>query len=263
MTTCQGFVVYAFFRNNGVPYYIGKGTSQRPYRCSKTHRSVHCPRTADGRIDKGRIKLLFTDMKEGDALDTEICLISLLGRIDKDPVHGVLRNMTDGGDGTSGRKVSEGQRRKMSENRRGGKMSKESSIKKSIALSDSGNPRYTPCNWFHAVCGIVESRSASELVKMYPEQRLNHSHLRKVARGEECSCKGWRNLDNPLFYIQGEKHKKRVDWVHEGYGIVRNKSASEMVKLFPKLDLKRTSLSAVICGRTLQNKGWRILQPPV
>ena len=261
MTTQQGFVVYAFFRHNGIPYYIGKGTSQRPYQCSKTHRSVHCPRTADGRIDKSRIKLLFTNMGERDALDTEICLIALLGRIDKDSAHGVLRNMTDGGDGTSGRKMSEGQRREMAEDRKGKKMSEKSSRKKSIALSDSGNPRYTPCNWFHAVCGIVENKSASDLVKMYPEQKLTHSHLRRVAIGKECSCKGWRNLDNPLFYTPGEKHMKRVDWVHEKQGVVKNKSASEMVELFPELDLKRTSLSAVVCGKKLQNKGWRIFQP--
>jgi hypothetical protein len=261
MTTQQGFVVYAFFRHNGVPYYIGKGTSQRPYHCGKTNRSVHCPRMEDGRIDKSRIKLLFTGMEERDALDTEICLISLLGRIDKDPENGVLRNMTDGGDGTSGRKMSEEQKRKMSEDRKGKKMSKESSRKKSIAFSDSGNPRYTPCNWFHAVCGIVENKSASDLVKMYPEQGLGHKQLRRVAKGEEYVCKGWRNLDNPLFCTPGEKHMKRVDWVHEEHGVVKSKSASEMVKLFPELNLKRTSLSAVVCGRKLQNKGWRIFQP--
>jgi hypothetical protein len=261
MATRRRFVVYAFFRSNGVPYYIGKGTSRRPYHCGKTNRSVHCPRTVDGKIDKSRIRLLFTDIEEEEALDVEICLISLLGRIDKDPVHGVLRNMTDGGDGTSGRKMSEEQRRKMSEDRKGKRMSKESSRKKSIALSDSGNPRYTPCNWFHAVYGIVENKSASDLVKMYPEQNLSHSHLRNVAKGKEYSCKGWRNLDNPLFYFPGEGNKKRVDWVHEEHGVIKNKSASEMVKLLPELDLKRTSLSAVVCGRKLQNKGWRILQP--
>jgi hypothetical protein len=261
MTRQHGFVVYAFFRRNGVPYYIGKGTSQRPYNCGRTHRSVHCPKTKSGKVDKSRIKLLFTGLEERDALDTEICLISLLGRIDKDPVHGVLRNMTDGGDGTSGRKMSEEQRRKMSESRKGKKMSKESGRKKSIALSNSGNPRYTPCNWFHSVCGIVENKSASDLVKMYPEQKLTHSHLRRVATGKEYSCKGWRNLDNPLFYTPGEKHKKRVDWVHEKHGVIRNKSATEMVELFPELNLKRTSLSAVICGRGLQSKGWKILQP--
>lgn len=255
------FVVYVFVRHNKVPYYVGKGTEQRPYLCGRTHRSVHCPRRRDGRTDRDRIIVLLSDLNEKDALEIETDLISLLGRIDKDPKNGVLRNMTDGGDGTSGRKMSEEQRKKLSEDRKGKKMSKESSIKKSMSLSDSGNPRYTPCNWFHSVCGIVENRSASDLVKMFPEQKLTHSYLRLVARGLALEHKGWRNLDNPLFYPRGEKNKKRVDWVHGEYGVVRNKSAGEMVDLYPELNLKRTSLSSVICGRKPQNKGWRVLQP--
>ena len=92
------FYVYAYLRANnskngpkGSPYYIGKGKGRRAY--DKAH-SVPLP------ADRSLIVILADGMTEPDALQAEMLLIHLHGRIDLGA--GCLRNRTDGGDGVAG-----------------------------------------------------------------------------------------------------------------------------------------------------------------
>ena len=85
------FYVYAFLRLDGTPYYIGKGTGRRI--TSSRGRSFRLPPT-------DRRKILVGGLSEPEAFEYEIALIHCLGR--KDQGRGCLRNLTDGGDGTSG-----------------------------------------------------------------------------------------------------------------------------------------------------------------
>lgn len=101
--------MYAFCREDGTFYYIGKGTPRRPY--SKRQKGIKPP------VDRDRILILHSNLDEDTAFEYERKLILFYGRKDKGT--GLLRNMTDGGDGVSGWMPSEEWRKKKSESMKG------------------------------------------------------------------------------------------------------------------------------------------------
>ncbi len=90
------FYTYMWLRANATPYYVGKGKGQRAF--SEDH-GVKCPKS------RARIIIQFWS-SEQEAFDMEKFYIRLFGR--KDNGTGILRNLTDGGEGTSGLKQSDG-----------------------------------------------------------------------------------------------------------------------------------------------------------
>jgi hypothetical protein len=110
MTNERRFYTYAYLREDGTPYYIGKGTGRRIDNPSG--KSISLP-------PKGRRIFLKTNLTEEEAFKHEIYLIALYGR--KDLRTGILYNFTDGGDGASGYKPTEETRRKLSKASKGNK----------------------------------------------------------------------------------------------------------------------------------------------
>lgn len=107
----MNYYIYAYLRPDGSPYYIGKGKNNRAW--DKTmHKHTHTP-------SRERIVIMEDNLTEIGALALERFYIRWYGRKDNDT--GILRNLTDGGEGVSGRiwVPSEETKRKMSESKLG------------------------------------------------------------------------------------------------------------------------------------------------
>ena len=180
------YYTYAYLREDGTPYYIGKGQGKRIYSKS---RIVHPPK------DKSRIIYLKQNLTEEEAFRHEIYMISVLGR--KDLGTGILHNMTDGGEGTSGAIISDETRRKI------GEVSKNPSEETRRKMSEAHKGK---------ICSEKTKRKQSEANKNPSEEiRRKLSEVRKGRKwwndgcGNckimiECPGDGWKpgkNKDTP------------------------------------------------------------------
>jgi hypothetical protein len=104
------YYTYAYLREDGTPYYIGKGKGDRIN--DTTGRPTKPPK------DKSKRIYLKCNLTEEEAFKHEIYMIDLFGR--KDIGTGILRNKSNGGEGNSGLVVSQKNkeilRQKMKEN---------------------------------------------------------------------------------------------------------------------------------------------------
>ncbi len=131
------YYTYAYLREDKTPYYIGKGRGRRVYSNS---RRVHKP-------PRDRILILKCNLTEEEAHRHEVYMISLYGR--KDNNTGILRNLTDGGEGASGRKISESTRLILSDQKKGDK-----------------NPNYNKVNPFKGKSHTPEAKEKMRLKKL-------------------------------------------------------------------------------------------------
>ena len=97
----KDFYVYAYLREDGTPYYIGKGKNRRVF--NKSNRTTPAP-------PKDRILIILENLTEEQAFANEKDFIAWYGR--KDNGTGILRNLTDGGEGQSGYRHREEDKKK-------------------------------------------------------------------------------------------------------------------------------------------------------
>ena len=117
----KDFYTYAYLREDGSPYYVGKGKGDRAFSTQRRNKPL-C---------NSKIVFLRKNMSEKDALKHECKIIKFFGR--KDLGTGILRNRTDGGEGISGHKFSDESRARISLANKGKKRSEEHKSKMSIA----------------------------------------------------------------------------------------------------------------------------------
>ena len=136
------YYVYAYIRSDGTPYYIGKGKGNRAFVAHR-HRKLPVPK------NKSRIIIMESNLTEIGAFALERRYIRWYGR--KDLQTGILRNMTDGGEGISGLYFSDEYRNKLSECKLGNKNNffnrkHKSESRQKISLALKGKPkRKTSC----------------------------------------------------------------------------------------------------------------------
>lgn len=85
------YYVYMYLREDGTPYYVGKGTGDRAY---SKNRTIKPPK------DLSRIIFHAQNLTEEEAFAIEIEQIKKYGRVNNNT--GILRNLTNGGEGFSG-----------------------------------------------------------------------------------------------------------------------------------------------------------------
>lgn len=85
------YYVYFYLRADFTPYYVGKGKNNRAYQ---SHKKIAVPK------DKSRIIFIKENLTEIQSFILERYYIRWFGR--KDNGTGILRNMSDGGEGNSG-----------------------------------------------------------------------------------------------------------------------------------------------------------------
>ena len=173
------YYTYAYLREDGTPYYIGKGKEDRIYST--------CRRNTPPK-DKSRIIFIKQNLTEEEAFRHEKYMIAVLGR--KDLGTGILRNRTDGGEGVSGRVSSEETRRKLSEAHKGKTLSEEHKIKLSEAKAGRTSNR-------KGVLHSEESKEKMSKAKENPseETRRKMSEAKKANKTRPPSRKGskWWN----------------------------------------------------------------------
>ena len=110
------FYIYLYLRDDGTPYYVGKGSGNRAFEMHDKH--IHVPR------EKEMVRFVVIDLSETEAYEFEALLIAEIGRADRSA--GPLVNKTDGGTGgCSGRVLSAETKEKIAKANRGKFMSAE------------------------------------------------------------------------------------------------------------------------------------------
>jgi hypothetical protein len=180
------YYTYAYLREDGTPYYIGKGKGNRIYRKDKR---IRPPK------NRSRIIFLKQNLTEEESFKHEIYMISIFGR--KDLETGILLNKTNGGEGSSGFVHSKESIGNISKSKKGcSAWNKGKKIKNIDDLSYSGKykrgivgkkqPKYREFINPDGKLVVIEN-----IKKFCLENNLCYSHMLKVYSGILFQHKGW------------------------------------------------------------------------
>ena len=162
------FYTYAYLREDRTPYYIGKGCGKRAYR--QLNHNVKTP-------PKDRILILKNKITNEDAKKHEKYMIAVFGR--KNNGTGILRNLTDGGEGVSGLKQTEQSREKM---RKPNTKEHNDKVRKSIKQKWE-NDEYDKEEWRKR--NLVKKQSEETIKKKSESLKKYYKKNKKVVTEEQ------------------------------------------------------------------------------
>lgn len=236
------FYTYAYLREDRTPYYIGKGEGRRAYK--KHQRGISVPK------DKSRIIFLKQNLTEDKAFNHEEYMIDVFGR--KDLGTGILRNMTNGGDGASGAVRSEEQRKNISKGKKGKPQTKEHSENMGKARRGGrwwndglGNRKYSKeCpgdGWVLGMdCPCSEERK--EKIRKKRKSRTGYKHSEETKNKQmEKKCKYLYEIKSP-----------------NGEVLITN-NLSDFCRKNPQYGLYRRLMCDVANKKQTHHKGWTVL----
>ena len=182
------YYTYLWLREDGTPYYVGKGHGKRAFSGKR----------ANGAKSPAPDRILIQEFpSEQDAFTAEKFLIAYYGR--KDLSEGCLINLTDGGDGTSGHKLTEDQRERLRQSHRGLTPSKET--RKNMSESQKLVQSKRSKKWCRNIAkakmgennpmfGKFPEKTRQALLSANTGRKISPENLRKMmeARG----LKGWK-----------------------------------------------------------------------
>ena len=179
----KGLYDYGKYSFEYEPFYIGKGSKNRmyyhTYKLNKKYRHNNFLYRKINKINKDGFSTIILKVKEnldeGDSFEFEKKLIKLIGNCYN---KGPLTNMTDGGEGTSGWKVSKELRKKHSDIKKGIPLTEEHISNKSkiwLVISPQG-----------------DKQVINNLNRFCRENSLTQGLMHKVSSGERNHHKGWK-----------------------------------------------------------------------
>ncbi len=206
----RGLYYYNEYYFKYEPFYVGKGRGKRAHQIHKKLYACGSKIKSLAKLDLlPIIHFVEYDIPEKNALEIEIELIRLIGR--KDLNLGPLMNLTDGGEGTSGKKYTDEQRERLSKSHLGKRQSEETKKKISIFFKDRPKPAEVKLNM--AIAAKKRGNNKTGIP-------LSEEHKRKIGNANRGRKHTQEALQKMSKIHKGFKHsdttKKKMSEIHKG-----------------------------------------------
>lgn len=279
MSEDRRFYVYVHCRKTDLsPFYVGKGHDRRAYETSEKRRSKHWVNTA--RKHGVYVKIIQSDLTEADAFELEKKVIAEL----RQEGHALV-NMTDGGEGSAGVKMTEAKRELLRSVlightfNLGRKHSDEAKQRMSIAqkkaYQDGREASFTGKSHSPMTKELIASKLRGRQFSDETKEKMRQARLgtampeevrekiRQKTTGTNNSMYGVRGENHPSYGLTGALNamSKKIKCVQTGvvFDSVSLAAAHMRANGYPKASHQPISSAARIANRTAYGFNWEYI----